>query len=151
VVLEHKQHIRRLSLATTASAVVVGHLQLQVDTISADFASVYTRLADAVKACEDKDMTLEELHVKLDTTVRDLEVVKTQRSELLDLLESNVHTSTHEAERLETAYQETKDALDQAEAQLSYLTQSYEEVESQRNSLHLQVTNLQSDLDQAQQ
>lgn len=149
--LEQKQHIKHLSLATTASAVVVGHLQTQVDTMSADVTDIHTRLADAVKACEGKDAALDEMRIELDRTICDLELVRKQRTELLDLLETNTHISTQESERLESLYRETKDALEQAESQLSYLTQSYEEVESERNSLHLQVTNLHTDLNLAQQ
>jgi len=145
VVCEQQQHIKRLSLAATASVIMVGHLQLQLDDVAADLASVEGRLTSALKAYEDKDRLSRDLQTKLDAAVQDLKMMRTQSPGHFQQLESNAHTSG-DAQRLKSAHDETKEALDQAEAQLSDFTRTLEEVESQRDSLRLQVTNLQSDL-----
>jgi chromosome segregation ATPase len=98
-----EQRIKSLTLAATASTIMVGHLQTQLEDVSADFAS---QLADTIRVS---------------------------------------HAD------IKAAHRETKQALDQAKAQLSDLAKSLEEAESERDSLRLQVTNLESDLAMAQE
>lgn len=147
VVRQQKQHINWLSLAATASAIVAAHLQAQIEDVSDDLTD---QLADAVQACEQKDSASRDLQAKLDTVVRDLMIAQAQSSALVHQSESNLYASSEESQRLKAACQETKEALEQAESQLCDLSKTLEEVESQRGSLHLQVTNLQSDLALAQ-
>lgn len=149
--LQHTVETRRLGLAATATAIVVSHLQLQLEGTSTEVARVEGQLADANTARENQDNTSKSLQADLDIALQDLEVASAERATLLEQLESKTQVSSDEVEKLSTAHAETKDALKEAEAQLSDVTKSLEEAESERDSLHLQVTNLQTDLALAQE
>lgn len=147
---EQDQYIKRLDLAVTASAIVAGHLQLQLDDISADATQLEGRLTAALQDCEAKDKACRDLRAKLDAT-DSLDVAQIQSSIRLPQSEPTVQTPPEDPQKIKAAHHEIKEALDRAAAHISDLTDTLEEVESQRDSLHLQVTNLQSDLAIAQE
>jgi chromosome segregation ATPase len=135
---ERERRIRRLDLAATASAIMVRHLQQQLEDASAGFAR---HLDETLQACELKDNMSRDLQARLVAVVQKLEVAQARSSD----------TSRSALDEAPSADRECKEALDQAEAQLSDLRKLLEDVESQRDSLHLQVNNLQSDLAFAQE
>ena len=89
--------------------------------------------------CEDNKTR--DLQAMPNATVQDMQVVQTQSSDLFHGTDLGVHSS-------EAARDEIKDTLEQAQTQFSDLTET---VESQRDCLCLQVTDLQSDLSLAQE
>lgn len=142
-----KQHNSRVSLATLASVVVIGHLQSKVDTTSAALLSVSDKL-EAVRSCLlDKEQAYVQLGVNCDTAVLRLTEATAQNSDLAVQLD----TQNAEVERLTRTCIDLQDALHQTEAHLGDVSKSLEDVESERNSLTLQVTNLLTDIESSQQ
>lgn len=148
---QNHDQVRRLNLAATASAIVASHLQLQFEGASTTIDNMEGLLAEATKACKDKDSTSLETQAQLDDALYRLSTAAAERATLLTQLEVKSQDSSDEFERLKIAHDETKEALKEVEAQLSDASKSIEDVESERDSLHLQVTNLQTDLALAQE
>src|SRR6266436_3183331 len=85
----------------------------------------------------------------LQTQLKDVSTDLTSR--LANAIQTERKDSASKDLQIKAVHRETKDALDQAEAQLADFAKSLEEMESERDSLRLQVTNLESDLAMAQE
>ena len=138
---QNRDQIRRLGLAATASAIVASHLQVQLEGASTTIDDIKGLLVEATKACKDKDSASQEIQVQLGDALHQLATAAAERAALLTRLETQSQGSFDEVEKLEL---KTKEALKEA-------SKSVEDVEEERDSLRLQVTNLQTDLTLAQE
>ncbi|KAF7975216.1 hypothetical protein HWV62_10300 [Athelia sp. TMB] len=136
----------RLNIAVTASAIVVQHLHSQLESIFDQRDALEFRLADSMAACSSKDAASKELQNKIEA----LEVDALRRSELEFKLQEKAEIFAQEAQQSRIDHREAQDALAQANTQLLDLAKSLELAESQRDSLNVQVANLQADLEEAQ-
>ena len=148
---QNRDEIRRLSLVATASAVVASHLQVQLEGAFTTIDNVEYLLAEATKACRNKDSASQEIQVQLDDALHKLATAVAERATLLTRLETQSQYSPDEIEKLKLDLNRTKETLKEVEAQLLDASKSVEDVKEERNSLHLQVTNLQTDLTLAQE
>ena len=161
------QPVRRplLELKTTASLIMVGHLQSrledqdrdayeELERSRAEMDLLHLQLDDATSANEDQqriivelDETLNQTHLRLEACLQDLHNTEYRRDELIarvSLLQSQIN-------ELKAGHAQTETDLQQAEEQLSEYARVYESLESERDSLGLQVNNLEMDLVAAQE
>jgi chromosome segregation ATPase len=154
---EKNQHIRRLSLTAIASATVIGHLHSQGSSLEQRVIDVYAscsemqdRLIKSGVEQEELAERLKECEVKLDVTVLCLEATTSQRNDLMAQLDLKDGERESEVGELKIALQESQDNLEHADMRLAEVSKSLQDVESERDSLTLQTTNLLTDLRVAQ-
>ncbi|KAG1904772.1 uncharacterized protein F5891DRAFT_945033 [Suillus fuscotomentosus] len=139
---------KRLVLFITALGVVVNHLRSRLH------AAEQNQVLDHSQLVAERDAMLRDLQSKFEVSCQQLTVSEESRNHMLLLvteLEAKVQSLAAEVQAAESSHEDTRDALQQAEEQLVDLTRAYENIESERNSLSLQVTNLQTDLEAAQE
>ncbi|KAG1783583.1 hypothetical protein EV702DRAFT_1273838 [Suillus placidus] len=139
---------KRLVLFITALGVVVNHLRSRLH------AAEQNQVLDHSRSVAERDGTLRDLQSKFEVSCQQLTISEESRNHLLLLvteLEAKVRSLTTEVQATESSHEDTRDGLQQAEEQLAELTRAYQNIESERNSLSLQVTNLQTDLEIAQE
>jgi myosin protein heavy chain len=151
LLLGKERRVRQFSLAATAFAIVIGRLQSQADAVTCSISGKKAR-------SDEKDQRsaggLVDLQVKLEVTTKRLADAMSQQNDLqsqVAQMEFKHEEWSAETELLRNVHQDSRDALEQAEARLAEVAASLEEVESERNSLTLQLTNLQTDFSCAQQ
>ncbi|KAH7930915.1 hypothetical protein BV22DRAFT_1053449 [Leucogyrophana mollusca] len=161
------QQNKHLSLASTAFAITISHLQTRLLALEDQLVEVAAHwttakassddschlVQDCNRSLESSSSQVEDLQSRLDAAAQDLAQSEQRRGELLVLvtnLESDVCALQREAEVGTTARRETHEALKRAEAQIAEMYKSHQDIESQRNSLNLQVTNLQAELSNAE-
>ena len=155
----------RLVSCATAFSIVIGNLQgnlessrRRLSTVLSEKSSLHSSLLSLQQLIEQQKQTIENaqqerdtLRSRLDILSAELSASEEQRNQSLLLvtdLEAKVQSlveSRAEAER------EAHENLVEAQERLTALNKSYEEVESERNSLSLQVTNMQIDLSRVQE
>jgi chromosome segregation ATPase len=151
VTVEKNRLLRRMDHALIVSAIVMGNLQHQADAAADDFSQ---HLANIQRRLDEKEEKLGEMEVQLEVTVQCLSDASSERKELqsqVSLLESRDEEREAEIFRLTNAYKEMHALLECAETTIAETTASLEEIQSERDSLILQVTNLQTDLNGAQE
>ncbi|KAG1787819.1 uncharacterized protein HD556DRAFT_1246131 [Suillus plorans] len=139
---------KRLVLFITALGVVVNHLRSRLH------AAEQNQVLDHSQLVAERDAMLRDLQSKFEVSCQQLTVSEESRNHLLLLvteLEAKVQSLAAEVQAAESSHEDTRDALQRAEEQLVDLTRTYQNIESERNSLSLQVTNLQTDLEAAQE
>jgi chromosome segregation ATPase len=153
----------RLSLITSASLVMVEHLQARVDHDSAAMDQTFTevshlrsRLQDTLASSEGSHHTnhalqqsLLDLQQRLESITSSLHDTQRQRDDLLlqvDHLQSQIVASDHVKEQ----YQELQSSHERTTSRLADVTNTLEDAESERNSLRVEVVNLQGDIVSAQ-
>ncbi|KIJ66214.1 hypothetical protein HYDPIDRAFT_128845 [Hydnomerulius pinastri MD-312] len=159
--------MKHLALCNAAFSVVISNLQNQIEsskgrlsTVGADLASTKTRLGEALDLVERQKQSVgagEQAHQgllrKLEALAEELSHSEQQhhRSSLHEAeLESTAESLIERANASEAAEKEAQERLALAEDRFAALSKSYEDIESDRNSLCLQVTNLHDDLVRAQ-
>jgi chromosome segregation ATPase len=119
----------RLGLIASASLVMVGHLQTQIDhNVELD----------------------DQARVEMLDANHHLDDIRQQRDDLLlrvEHLQSQVATNT----RIREQWQELQSDVAGKDARLSNITRALEDAESERNSLKVEMVNLQDDMASAQQ
>ncbi|KAK7063994.1 Wd40 containing snare-dependent exocytosis protein [Favolaschia claudopus] len=138
--------IRRLGLTAMASTVVIEHLQSQAK-MSEDSRETSPIPQDGGAASQ----RLKEVQLQLETAAQDLETMTRQRDELLAQGSSRESELFGELGTVQAAHQDAQDQLMQFDSRLNDLSRSLFDVETERNNLHLQVTNLTKDLEAAHQ
>jgi chromosome segregation ATPase len=147
----NNQTLRRMELAATASAIVIGHIQRQADAVDRRFS---TQLGNVERQLEGKDQQLSSLTVRLDAAEQRAEDAMAQKTDFqhqVARLQCLDEERLREIERLEDTHQETQAVLIRTTTSLADVTASLEEVESERDSMNLHITNLENDLFCAQQ
>ncbi|OAX44932.1 hypothetical protein K503DRAFT_795214 [Rhizopogon vinicolor AM-OR11-026] len=137
------------NLCITALGVVVNHLRTDLDA-----AEQIHPMTDLLHSIAERDTALQELRSNLEVSCQQLTTSEESRNDLLLLvteLEAKVQSLNAEVRAVGSSHEDTHDALQQAEEQLTEITRAYQNIESERNSLSLQVTNLQIDLEAAQE
>lgn len=137
-----RAHDERLAAMVTASAVVAQHMQAQFEDMHSQCGILTARLADATAAYESKNSASKHLEAKIE----DLQTASALHSELESELQKKIECSTEEAKQSKRDHRDAQEALAQANVQLSDLAKAMEIVESQRDSLNVQLANLQTDL-----
>jgi chromosome segregation ATPase len=167
IVRRKDEYIRRSNLAATASFVALGYLQSKAliaedesNIMSAQLTGVQALLEDARKTCATRErmiagMTEEisSLEIRFNVTSLDLEAAVAQRTNLfsqIKRLEAKEVEWAVEARRAKMAQQQAEETSKQHAAQLVETAKALEQVESQRDSLNLHLTNIQADLEAAQ-
>ena len=142
--------IQRLYRAVDASAIALQHTSSRVDecensifNVGASRRELVELLDTSRKTIDELGSRLTELQVKLDVTVLCLEATTTQRNDLISQQENKESEHEEEIACLNAAHQQTRDDLKQ-------VVKSIEILESERNSLRLQVTSLSAELRVAQ-
>ncbi|RDB28366.1 hypothetical protein Hypma_015870 [Hypsizygus marmoreus] len=151
------REIKRLALAATASAIVIQHINSEADHLERrvlDACSSRIAAQEQLHAgegnLEELEVKVKDLEVKLDVTVLCLEATTSQRNDLMAQLETKDAEREEEVALLKTEHQETSHNLEEARIQLMDVSKALENVESERNSLTVQVANLLTDLRAAQ-
>jgi myosin protein heavy chain len=157
-ILAKDEHIERLVLAATASAVAIEHLQSQLDLLERRFFEAYSvraevqeKLKNSQRCVEGMEERLEELEVKLEVTSLCLQATTSQRNDAMMQLEAGDAERDEEIREVKRELLETRDTLEQAEIRSANVSKALEDMESERNSLALQITNLSTDLRIAQE
>ncbi|KAG1826291.1 uncharacterized protein BJ212DRAFT_1475623 [Suillus subaureus] len=144
----YNQQSKRLVLFVTALGVVVDHLRSRLH------AAEQNQVLDHSQLVAERDATLRDLQNKFEVSCQQLTASAESHSHLLLLvteLEVKVQSLTVEVQAAESSHEDTRNGLQQTEERLAELTRAYQNIESERNSLSLQVTNLQTDLEVAQE
>ncbi|KAL4070700.1 hypothetical protein J3A83DRAFT_4057663, partial [Scleroderma citrinum] len=159
---------RRLVTCAMALSLVIDNLQgtlessqRQLSTVLSEKSSLQSSLLNLQDLIEDQKQTIEgaekergALQSQLDTLSAELSASEEHRNQSLLLvagLETKVQSLFENSAEVETAYRDAHESFVEAEDRLAALNKSYEEVESERNSLSLQVTNMQIDLSRVQE
>ncbi|KAH9065689.1 hypothetical protein EDB87DRAFT_1592501 [Lactarius vividus] len=153
----------RLGLIASASLVMVEHLQTRVDldgkaTEQAllEISHLRSQLQDTMASSEESyhtshalQQSLLDLQLQLESTTGGLCDTQRQRDDLLlqvERLQSQIMASDHVREQ----YQELQCSHDRTTVRLADVTNALEDAESERNSLRVEVVNLQGDMISAQ-
>ena len=153
----------RLGLMASASLVMVEHLQTRVDHDSEakdqaliEISHLRSQLQDTMASSEESHHTshtlqqsLLDLQLQLESSTDSLHDTQRQRDDLLlqiEHLQSQIMTSGHIREQ----YQELQSGHEHTTARLADVTNALEDAESERNSLRVEVVNLQGDMVSAQ-
>ncbi|KAH7910446.1 hypothetical protein BJ138DRAFT_1065179 [Hygrophoropsis aurantiaca] len=155
------QQSKQLQTTSAVFAITIGYLQSQILSLEHEILEAITSAKDlpsgeSLRSREDEQASLqqlEELRTELGDTTQRLVRSEQQREELMTQitgLESDVCVLRNDVVLGTAAHKETRESLDRAEAQIAALSKSYQIIESERNSLNLQVNHLQSELTQAQ-
>ncbi|KAG2155503.1 hypothetical protein DEU56DRAFT_724162 [Suillus clintonianus] len=144
----HNRQNKRLVLVITALGVVVNHLRGRLHAAEQSHA-----VLDHSQSIAERDAALQDLQSRLEVSYQQLTASEESRNHLLLLvteLEVKVQSLTAEVQAGESSHEDSRNKIQQAEERLAELTRAYQNIESERNSLGLQVTNLQTDLEAAQ-
>ena len=153
----------RLSLIASASLVMVEHLQTRADHDSSamdetltEISHLRSQLQDTLASSEGSHHTnhslqqsLLDLQHRLESITSSLHDTQRQRDDLLlqvDHLQSQIVAS----DRISEQYQELQSNHERTTARLAEVTNALEDAESERNSLRVEVVNLQGDIASAQ-
>jgi chromosome segregation ATPase len=153
----------RLSLIASASLVMVEHLQTRVDhdreameQTLIEISHLRSQLQDTMFSSEESHHTnhtlqqsLLDLQLRLESSSSSLHDTQRQRDNLLlqvDHLQSQIVASDHIREQ----YQELQSSHERTTTRLAVATNTLEDAESERNSLRVEVVNLQGDMVSAQ-
>ena len=153
----------RLSLIASASLVMVEHLQTRIDHDSKamdqtliEISHIRSQLQDTMTSSDESHHTnhtlqqsLLDLQHRLESSTSSLHVTQRQRDDLLlqvDHLQSQILAS----DRIREQYQELQSNHERTSTSLADVTNALEDAESERNSLRVEVVNLQGDIVSAQ-
>lgn len=159
--------IGRLVKCATVFSVVIAHLQntlesseQRLSSLRSDKESLNSNLVNLDEFVEQHKCTLEGVEQerkvlcsKMDTLNMELSTSEQQRTQALLLvakLERKVQSLVESSAETEAAYKHAHEGLVEAKERLAELNKTHEVIESERNSLSLQVANLQDDLTRAQ-
>ena len=153
----------RLSLIASASLVMVEHLQTRIDHDSKamdqtliEISHIRSQLQDTMTSSDESHHTnhtlqqsLLDLQHRLESSTSSLHDTQRQRDDLLlqvDHLQSQILAS----DRIREQYQELQSNHERTSTSLADVTNALEDAESERNSLRVEVVNLQGDIVSAQ-
>lgn len=144
--------IRKLQLHVQGLAIVLGRVALEQETSRSELSQeTRNELRSSRAKLEESQADVEDLGQRYDVTVLCLEAVTSQRDDLLNQLQAKDAEWEQETEALRIAEHEARERLDEFEREMFELNHHLEEVESDRDSLALQLTNLTTDLQVAQE
>ncbi|KAJ7675328.1 hypothetical protein B0H17DRAFT_1207702 [Mycena rosella] len=126
-----------------ASAVVIEHLRSQLGSADQRLETSTT----SEHALEDACRRLKDVELQLGAAGQSLDAMTRQRDELLSQLALKESEWMEESSRVRSAHQDNLADLD---SQLADMSRTLDDVETERDALSLQVTNLLKDLDDAQ-
>ncbi|KAG2076967.1 hypothetical protein BDR04DRAFT_1089250 [Suillus decipiens] len=144
----YKRQGKRLVLFITVLGIVVNNLRSRLH------AAEQNQVLDHSQSVAERSTIIRDLQSQLEVSCQKLTVSEESRNHLLLLvteLESKLQTLTVQVQAAESSHEDTRDELQQAEERLAEFTKAYQNIESDRNSLSLQVTNIQTDLKIAQE
>ena len=163
-----EQRMKQLSSCAAAFTVVISNLQTRLDfsedrlsATSAELVSSNSQLHDALAAISSQKQLLVTNAHEHDVLLRKLDAVAEELSEsdeecgrlrlqLADV-EGQVATVVESAKASEAAREEVHQSFLLAEQRFATLNKNCQDIESERNSLALQITNLQDDLARVQE
>jgi len=144
--------IRKLQLHVQGLAIVLGRVTSEQETSRSELSQeTRNELRSSQAKLEESQADVEDLGQRYDVTVLCLEAVTSQRDDLLNQLQAKDAEWEQETEALRIAEHEARERLDEFEREMSELNHHLEGVESDRDSLALQLTNLTTDLQVAQE
>lgn len=144
--------IRKLQLHVQGLAIVLGRVASEQETSRSELSQeTRNELRSSRAKLEESQADVEDLGQRYDVTVLCLEAVTSQRDDLLNQLQAKDAEWEQETEALRIAEHEARERLDEFEREMFELNHHLEEVESDRDSLALQLTNLTTDLQVAQE
>ncbi|KAJ2914770.1 hypothetical protein MD484_g5634, partial [Candolleomyces efflorescens] len=139
---QKNQELHRLSRALAALGVVVGQGACGHHATNRDGPPEPAHQADREH--------LKELEGKLEDAMLSLDAMTNERDDLADALRKKETPWDDEVQTMRFSQQESNRTIQDLSSQIDDLTKTVERVESERSSLVLQVTNLEDDLQKAQ-
>ena len=144
--------IKRLGLVVQTLAVVFDHSSSQA---AISWARLLLLAQDELRASQndvmEKERHLRDVENRLNATNLDHEAMASQRDDLLAELQRKDSQSERDLEIARTATQETREELEDVLHRMSEVATHLQDVESERDSLRLQVTNLTTDMHDTQE
>lgn len=141
---EQRQEICRLGKTSAVLTITIAQLQKDIESN----AITREQLQDQLQS---KDATLADLESRLLASTQTSQAFEAERDELLRQSEQKNEDWSKTFEELKSSKEKTQECLEEVQARLNDITQSLEDTESERDSLRLQVTNLNRDLIAAQE
>ncbi len=150
----------RLGLVASASLAMVGHLQTRIDDDNEakdkaliEISHLRSQLQDTMASSEESQRTShtlqQSLRLRPESSTGSLHDTQQQRDDLLhqvEYLQSQIVAS----DRIRNQYQELQSSHERTTGRLADVTNALEDAESERNSLRVEVVNLQRDMVSAQ-
>ncbi|KAF9074912.1 hypothetical protein BDP27DRAFT_91732 [Rhodocollybia butyracea] len=147
---EQKEH-RRLRGIVLGSAIVIGHLERDRTDMEARCNSAYSAHEEMAHRYSLLETRLHEAEARLTTSMQLLEETTVHRNDALARLSSLDTEWRTKFDDANAAQQESRNTVDHLNAQLVEISKIVEAVTSERDSLHVQVANLNSDIASARQ
>ncbi|KAJ8702157.1 hypothetical protein PTI98_000898 [Pleurotus ostreatus] len=151
---EQRQEICRLGKTSAVLTITIAQLQKDIESnaITREQLQEQLQSKDAMLAdLESKDAMLADLESKLLASTQASQAFEAERDELLRQSEQQNQDWSKTFEELKSSKDKVQESLEEVQARLDDITQSLEDTESERDSLRLQVTNLNRDLIAAQE
>ncbi len=153
--IQSKKIVGRSALVATASAVVIHHLDFRHSQLQGELLVVENQCADLQSLLRVKNQVIEQqvdkmyaLEAQLEQSTSNLQDLYKEKDDVRSILAQRELQWEEERQRLNRLNQST---LDELGRQVQGVSRTLENVESERNSLALQVTNLTSELRSTQQ
>ncbi|KAL0951627.1 hypothetical protein HGRIS_008308 [Hohenbuehelia grisea] len=135
--------IRSLYLTTSALATVVQHSESRLDSLALNLDQSEVQLRN-------KDAALSQMESGMKASVQQLEGVVAERDTLLVKVQSTADEWSMRYEELMNNHRDTRSRLEETQVNLANVSKELEDADSERNSLKVQVTNLNDDIAEAQ-
>ena len=152
---QSRRSVERSALVATASAVVIRHLDFRYAQLQEELRVTRNQCEDLHSQLQVKNQMIEQqadkmhaLEVQLEVNMSNLQGLCKQRDDIESNLTQHELQWEEERQRINRLNQST---LDERGRQVQELSRTLENVESERDSLALQVTNLNSELHSTQQ
>ena len=143
--------IKRLGLVVQTLVVALNHSSSQA-TISETRLLLLTQdLRANQNAVMEKERHLKDVEDRLNATILDHEAMTSQRDGLLAELQRKASQWEKDLAIARTAEQETREELEDVLHRMSEVATHLQDVESERDSLRLQITNLMTDMQDVQE
>ncbi|KAF4573255.1 hypothetical protein EYR36_007766 [Pleurotus pulmonarius] len=141
---EQRQEICRLSKTSAVLSITIAQFQRDIESN----ATTRAQLEEQLRA---KDAILANLEAQLLASTQACQAFEAEKDELHRQSEQQNNDWNKTFEELKASKEKTQEALEEVQARLDDAAQSLEDAESERDSLRLQVTNLNRDLIAAQE
>jgi len=144
--------IKRLSLVVQTLAVVLGHASSQAKISETRLLSLaQDELQTSQNDVMEQERRMKDLENRLDATILDHKAMTSQRDGLLAELQRKDSQWEKDLATARTAERETREELEDVLHRMSEITSHLQDVESERDSLRLQITNLMMDMQNVQE
>lgn len=143
--------IKRLGLAVQTLTIALDHSSSQASSESRLLLLAQDELQARRNDVMEKERRLQDVENQLNTTMLDHKAMTSQRDDLLAELQRKNSQWEKDLEAARTAEQETREELEDVLHRMSEIAAHLQDIESERDSLSLQITNLMTDMQNIQE